>query len=471
MRSFLILFIVPLLHLAFTAKFYSIKDSGSAFKVYVSRVLEEVSGSIKTITKSLGNAKSKPSSVDILELVDNKLSKVKVKFASQIISQIKFDKADSTIIATLNNPLTCEIDSKFKYTQLGVIFDGTAKLNGSIRTATVTFKATFSPVSKDFKIFVETLDVTPDDPVVTLNPNNYLTKHFKLKELIAGIFVKNVEPVRDIFMEEMVKAADKFFPTLYRKEVNWKFGVLENTLQKDLKLKLSSIEMDNGLVLNYGIPIVERAEQEALDFKRRIVLSMDFVTGIIDEAYKKGTGNIEDKDLPTDLDDRLDMITFQKILPDAAIMSITAHGLENNPVTMTVTTTKSKLNYTLKNNILKVAAEFPFTFTNYNVKLIEGEVKSSLNVGITWTNGKNAVLNFVIKDSQTYNLMTRKGKYPMNLGFFGKFMDPLSQNFKSYFHNRRLLDEGIPMEQILVPYSTTRMVWDLKSNQITIDLV
>lgn len=472
MKSFLILLIVPFLHLAFAAQFYSIKDSGSTFKVYISRLLKEVNERIRTMSKDLDDIKVSPSPVDTLELVENKMSKMNVKFTPSTIGQIAFDKTDSTIIASLKNPLTYEIDSKFKYTQLGVVVDGMAKLKGSARAATVTFKVSFSPESKDLKILVEALDVTFDNFMVTLNPDNYLTKHYKLSELIGKLFLNNTKIMEGVLMEEMKKAADKFFPTVYRKEVNWKFGVLGNTLQKDLKLKLSGVEVDNGLALNYGMPTAEKAEQEALDFKRRIVLSMDFVTGIIGELHTKSTGNIEDKDLPSDLDDRLDMITFQKILPDAAIMSITQHGLESNPVTMAITTTGTKVNYTLNGDTLTARAAFPFAFINHNVKLIEGEVKSYFNVKMAWTKGEKAALNFVVKDSQTHNLMSRVGKYPINPGPFGEFMSALCKKFMDYFHNRRLLDGvGIPMERMVAPHTTERIHWDLKSSQITIDLV
>jgi len=459
-----LLIVLIFFNLSPTGLTYDIRDSVNGLKGYIPYLLNETNEYFKS-KGDFPNILDNLTDFEHLGLEDNKWVKVVPNFKSEAIRSFVIDSTQSTIFVGLENPSEYEVKGKFVYNYIILPLIGTFNAKGTITKINITFKVMPPSLNESLRIVVTNMEATFNISSVQLKPENSLIKYFEVKDLTRRVFEENFGVLSKSFIEIVKGTTLDFFKKIYPKEDQWKFSVFGNDREYCIKNVISEGRLDKEeLIVKYTTSYKNEYtnhDQRELHFVRRITLGIDIAKEVILEVYNKSKSTIIDEYLPENMDNRLDIITFQKYIPDAALVSIKKHNLEDNYITLHLLP-KGNLEYTSNNTeTLAVTANYDYSFYNSNTMLVSGSVRVIIGVVIEWErNNTIGLLNFRVKGFRLTNLHIIEHTYPVLKEVFREFMSELTEAIGSKLKEFKLINKGIPIRDTLALYENTKRYWN-----------
>ncbi len=430
-----------------------------------------------------------------LGLVHNRWVKITPNMSLAAVKAISFFPDNGTFVLDLSSALSYEISTDFMYNFFIIPVVGQATIKGSAADLHIVMKLASPPegqvcIDRELQYAIETVEVRPifARPEVTLKPENVFTWIFGIKDFIATIFSYKAEVLTPSVTKATVNATEEYFENFYLHPQFWNYssfsGVFKwNVLNSFCKLAATRV---NSIQAIYNateqqqqtsadlVPSKSKRPQEEKTEVRQLFVQRRLVEQTMEKLHASIGRNLTDKDLDPTMQDRLDIATFQKFVPDAALRSSTS-GVKDSRVILRIEAV-GNLTYFMEDKQRKYAmGTYSFEFINQDDSLVWGTVGILYEFVPTWVrDSPRKVGYFNVRLART-KLLSKNVNVDDTLIFadrFKAFLDDLVSTLllsKLEPGKTFLFDNGgIRIEDTAAAYATTDIMWEPDYSEIII---
>jgi len=472
MTKLSILFPILLLTATYVKSDYSIIEGTNTMKAFFPLLFEKAINHLMRYS-SFPDINDNDKKFEYIGLASNKWVKLTSKVDHDSISKYIINDKDNTIRVNLTHPLTYEIKGEFYYNFLIFFFWGNFVVKGGFSDIELILRLMNLPGTHKFNIQATKVEPIITIDSITVDSIDFLKNYFEIEKKIKNLILKNSKPIINSFAHALNESSANFFTNRYPEVITWNVSTLKNTSQWIFNNNFIWVTLNSvgNLVIAYDTTapfnkIYDNQEVKVYQFS----LGIEPIKRMIQSAHKSYNPTILDANLSKEIQDRLDVITLEKLIPAAALKSIKKYGLEDNYMEIMIQP-KGELVYKLGDSRNQsILASYSYSFTNKKEFLANGTIEVLFKIIATWKKeGPLGYLNIQLKHGEVVNSTVSIVKYPVIVDRFKKFLRDVGAAYITKFIDGELIDKGIPFSDITASYDKTDIYWEESSSQITIE--
>eukprot|EP00826_Nyctotherus_ovalis_P063591 TRINITY_DN9329_c0_g1_i6.p1 TRINITY_DN9329_c0_g1~~TRINITY_DN9329_c0_g1_i6.p1 ORF type:complete len:500 (-),score=73.99 TRINITY_DN9329_c0_g1_i6:127-1554(-) len=452
---------------------YAIIDGENSIKAFVPRILNSTNAYFAR-NPSFPDIVDHKRKLEYLGLANNKWVNVNISLNSSKIVRYEVDPVESTISMKAVDVGTYEATSEYNYNWMIVAYWGEVRIKGNIDEVEAVFELVHTANDNNFTIQAVSVKTKLTLTSLKLDESDDITDWFAIKQFINETLSSNFHVLANSFANAINQSTIQFFSSRYPNNILWKFTTLggESQWTIDNIFVGATLDLAGELVVAYntGIPTRDLYDPDNIVKIRQYNLGTELVKSLLESAYRGSGRVIVDADVPKEMQDRLDIVTFEKLVPAAALKSIKQYGPDNNQIEIEITP-QHNLNYFLEEEEhQQVLGAYTYTVTNKGERLITGSVEILFTLVTTWRKEDSlGYLNIKLKKGEVIGSNVIPAKYPVITERFKKFLHDVGAALFSRIKGKELIDKGIVINDTMAPYGVTEVYWDKILDQIVVE--